>query len=74
MNPFKQFLCSLFVSAAVYGQGLDPTVIGKPLGTTDDWPTYGGDYSGKRYSALKQLNPSTVKNLTLGWSTRLIAG
>jgi len=74
MKRLQQLLCFLFVYVAVYGQGLDPTVIGKPLGTTDDWPTYGGDYSGKRYSALKQLNPSTVKNLTLGWSTRLIAG
>ena len=35
----------------------------KPL--ADSWPTYSGDYSGKRYSALTQLNQSNVKNLTL---------
>ena len=44
----------------------------KPL--ADAWPTYSGDYSGKRYSALKQINQSTVKNLTLAWVTRLTDG
>ena len=32
------------------GQALDPTLLTKPLGSTDAWPTYSGDYSGKRYS------------------------
>jgi alcohol dehydrogenase (cytochrome c) len=70
----RKLFCSLLVPAALIAQGLDPSVIVKPLGATDDWPTYGGDYSGKRFSALKQLNQSTVKNLTLAWSTKLIAG
>ena len=52
--------------------GLDPTDILKPLG--ESWPTYSGDYSGKRYSSLTQLNQSTVKNLTLAWAARLTAG
>ena len=30
------------------------------------WPTYNGDYSGKRYSPLTQIN-RRVKNLTLAW-------
>jgi alcohol dehydrogenase (cytochrome c) len=65
---------SLTAPMMLVGQGLDPTAILKPLGSSDDWPTYGGDYSGKRYSSLKQLDKSTVKNLTLAWSTRLVAG
>ena len=32
-----------------------------------DWPTYNGDYSGRRYSALDQINGSNVKSLTPAW-------
>ena len=45
------------------GQGLDPADLLKPL--SDSWPTYSGDYSGKRYSALTQINQSNIKNLGL---------
>jgi alcohol dehydrogenase (cytochrome c) len=54
------------------GRGIDPAQLHKPL--AESWPTYSGDYSGKRYSALKQINQSTVKNLTLAWSVALTAG
>ena len=54
------------------GRGLDPAKILKPL--SDEWPTYSGDYSGKRYSLLTQINRLTVKNLTLAWSVRLTGG
>ena len=42
-----------------------PAELLKPLG--DSWPTYSGDYTGRRYSALTQVNQSHVKNLTLAW-------
>ena len=29
--------------------------------------TYGGDYSGTRYSTLTQITPDNVKNLNLAW-------
>lgn len=45
--------------------GLDPADILKPL--SDQWTSYSGDMSGKRYSALKQVNVNTVKNLSLRW-------
>ena len=54
------------------GQGSLSADLLKPL--KDEWPTYNGDYSGKRYSALKQINQSTVKNLTLAWMTRVTPG
>ena len=54
------------------GRGLDPGKVLKPL--SDEWPTYSGDYSGKRYSLLTQINRLTVKNLTLAWTVRLTAG
>ena len=53
-------------------QPLDPASLTKALG--ESWPTYSGDYSGRRYSALKQINQSNVKNLTLAWSSRVTAG
>jgi alcohol dehydrogenase (cytochrome c) len=52
--------------------GLDPAAILKPL--ADSWPTYSGDYTGRRYSALTQINQSTVKSLTLAWVSRLTGG
>jgi alcohol dehydrogenase (cytochrome c) len=54
------------------GTGVPPADLLKPLGAS--WPTYSGDYTGKRYSALKQINRTTVKNLTLAWVTRLNEG
>jgi alcohol dehydrogenase (cytochrome c) len=58
--------------ALLAAQGLDPSLINKPL--KDDWPTYNGDYSGKRYSALTLVNQSNVKDLTLAWVSRVTAG
>ena len=52
--------------------GLDPAQILNPL--SDSWLTYSGDYSGKRYSALTQINQTTVKNLTLAWVSRVATG
>ncbi len=45
--------------------GLDPNDILKPLG--DQWTSYSGDMTGKRFSSLKQININTVKNLSLKW-------
>ncbi|HMF96056.1 MAG TPA: PQQ-binding-like beta-propeller repeat protein, partial [Vicinamibacterales bacterium] len=51
------------------GVGLDPAKLLKPLG--EEWTSYSGDYSGKRYSALTQINQSNVKNLTLAWARKM---
>jgi alcohol dehydrogenase (cytochrome c) len=61
--------------AALSGQGpaqgsvVDPAALLKPL--ADDWPTYSGDYTGRRYSALTQVNRTNVRNLTLAWVAKL---
>jgi alcohol dehydrogenase (cytochrome c) len=52
--------------------GLDPAALRKPL--SDSWPVYSGDYTGRRFSALKQINATTVHGLTLAWVARLNAG
>ena len=58
--------------ASVYQPGLDPASIRKPL--ADSWPTYSGDYTSRRFSALTQVNRNTVRNLTLAWTARITAG
>ena len=52
--------------------GLDPKAIRQPL--SDSWPVYSGDYTGRRYSALDQINQKTVKHLSLAWMVRLTQG
>ncbi len=47
-------------------QGLDPAALLKPA--TDTWPTYNGDYSGRRYSTLDQINAGNINTLTLAWA------
>src|SRR5215472_15375726 len=54
------------------GSGVAPSELSKPL--KDSWPTYNGDYSGKRYSALTQVNQSNVMRLTLAWMLRVTPG
>src|SRR5438067_5747442 len=65
-------LCLAATHMRADGGGLDPAELLKPL--SDSWPTYSGDYSGRRYSALTQINQSNVKNLTLAWSARILPG
>src|SRR5258708_4677023 len=52
--------------------GLDEARIMKPL--SDEWTSYSGDLTGKRYSALKSVNKDTAKNLSLKWITPLNQG
>ena len=75
MRPIHTLLLATslcLLPATGRAQMLDPSLLMKPLG--DSWPTYNGDYSGKRYSSLTQINQSNVKNLTLAWASRLTAG
>ena len=46
-------------------QGLDPAALLKPA--TNTWPTYNGDYSGRRFSTLDQINDTNINSLTLAW-------
>ena len=60
----------LFLASGVSGplapaQGLDPAALLKPA--TNTWPTYNGDYSGRRFSTLNQINATNIKSLTLAW-------
>ena len=62
-------------SIALSGQaprGLDPKTLLKP--GPDVWPTYNGDYSGRRFSTLDKINTTNIDALTLAWVFRLNAG
>ena len=48
---------------------LPPAQLLQPL--QNSWPTYSGDYTGQRYSALRQVDKSNVGHLSLAWTTRL---
>jgi alcohol dehydrogenase (cytochrome c) len=52
--------------------GLDPKTLLNP--GTDSWPTYNGDYSGRRFSALKKIDTNNVSGLSLAWVYRLNLG
>src|SRR5579863_1300373 len=74
MKPI-QFFFAAAGSAIVLlaqGAGVAPSELLKPL--KDSWPTYNGDYTGRRFSALNAVNTSTVKHLSLAWSIKLTAG
>jgi alcohol dehydrogenase (cytochrome c) len=61
-----------FPVIAQSGGGLDPAQLLKPL--ADSWPSYSGDYTGRRYSTLTQVNQSNVKTLTLAFAVRVASG
>jgi alcohol dehydrogenase (cytochrome c) len=77
MTPTKMLLAALcMLSPALLRSqsagGVDPADLVKPL--KESWPTYSGDYTGKRYSVLDQINQSTVTHLTLAWMAHVTPG
>src|SRR5262249_21308525 len=50
-------------------QGPDPALPPRP--PVESWPPHHGDYPGRRFSTLKQINTANVKNLTLAWIHRV---
>ncbi|HEU4925762.1 MAG TPA: acido-empty-quinoprotein group A [Vicinamibacterales bacterium] len=60
------------VLIAAQGKGVNPKELLKPL--AESWPTFSGDYTGRRYSALTDVNRLTVKNLTLAWVADVAPG
>jgi alcohol dehydrogenase (cytochrome c) len=61
----KLLSASLVFVAAALAQSFNPA---KP--PTDSWPTYNGDYSGRRFSPLSKINDSNIKSLSLSWVYR----
>jgi alcohol dehydrogenase (cytochrome c) len=47
-------------------QDLEPSQLLHP--STDSWPLYHGDYTGRRHSSLTQITPQNVAHLSLAWA------
>ncbi|MEO6910243.1 MAG: acido-empty-quinoprotein group A [Edaphobacter sp.] len=56
----------LACAASLPAQG--PASGGSIPSVSESWPTYNGDFSGRRYSALTQINKENVKSLKLAWA------
>jgi alcohol dehydrogenase (cytochrome c) len=73
----KLALFSLLVLApALWPQGLAKSA---PPHSADDlskgaWPTYHGDFTGRRFSPLKQIDRTNVGGLALAWVSRMNFG
>jgi alcohol dehydrogenase (cytochrome c) len=74
LGTLAKYLSLLLAPAILFGQksGADSEALLKPL--KDSWPTYNGDYSARRHSALKQVDRSNVTHLTLAWMSRVVSG
>ena len=53
-------------------QGLSPKKLTEP--PVDTWPTYNGDYSGRRFSTLSDINTGNIHALSLAWMYRIRTG
>jgi len=71
-RPLLALVAMVALTVAVAGRqqgGLTPAQILKP--SPESWPTFHGDYTGRHYSALNQINQTNVKGLSLAWTARL---
>lgn len=69
---FSALVAAVLPTSVPAQGGLAPAKLLEP--PTDSWPTYNGDYSGRRYSPLDLINDRNAAGLTLGWVARLDPG
>jgi alcohol dehydrogenase (cytochrome c) len=62
-------LVALSVPATCGAQGLSTSTLLKP--PVDSWPTYYGDYTGRSYSPLSQINAGNAATITMAWAFQL---
>lgn len=68
----KLILTLALVTTAAFSQPLDPAKLLQA--PTDHWPTYNGDYSGRRFSPLSKINDANVNSMSLAWVYRANTG
>lgn len=72
MQAFGAALATAALSAvapATPHVALDPNDLGKA--PVSAWPTFNGDYSGRRYSTLTQIGPGNLDQLAQQWVYRI---
>lgn len=69
MHSFKVFITVLFIGAHFFSNAQEsrPVQIKKQ---NENWPAYGNDGGGNRYSPLTQVNTENVKKLRPAWTFR----
>jgi alcohol dehydrogenase (cytochrome c) len=63
---------SLAACAAFAADVTDPSKFAQP--PTAGWPTYNGDYSGRRFSPLNKITAANVQSMSLAWVYRMNTG
>ncbi|MBD2755839.1 outer membrane protein assembly factor BamB family protein [Spirosoma validum] len=67
MNFALKFFFGILVLGGFLSANWSNSTVNSQL-PSDDWPTYGGNNAGNRYSPLTQINTQNVKNLQLAWT------
>jgi alcohol dehydrogenase (cytochrome c) len=67
----KRFASLLIIAvvatgAVAFAQRVAPELLLNP--PRDSWPTYHGDYSGRRHTTLSAITPANVHQLALAWA------
>ncbi len=64
----RSLLGIVITACALHAQSLDATKLLQP--PVDTWPTYNGDYSGRRFSTLSTINSKNIQSLGFAWVYR----
>jgi acido-empty-quinoprotein group A len=67
----RTLLLTTLLAVSGLGQGLDSRSLRLFDTPGDVWPTYNGDYSGRRFSSLAQINAGNLQSLHLEWMYRI---
>ncbi len=77
-KPLKSWLIASTVASmlAVPGVSFSNSGVEKLAENPKNWPIWGGNYAGTRFSKLKQINNKNVKDLQVAWtfSTGVLRG
>jgi len=70
-RPLSALFALLFSTALLAQQGLDPKALTLFNQPADSWPTYNGDYSGRRFSEIAQIDQRNISQLKVKWKYRI---
>jgi alcohol dehydrogenase (cytochrome c) len=70
LGPVVLSISLALLPAISSAQGLNPEKL-RQREPTDTWPTYNGDYSGRRFSPLAGIDAANVHLLSLAWMYRV---
>src|SRR5262249_13345384 len=73
-DRFVRLVCASLAAGVLAAQSLDPKALALFKQPPDIWPTYNGDYSGRRFSDLNQINQGNIDLLKIEWMYRVGVG